>query len=233
MTAAGARFGILASTGGAVLGQLLESRWFRRHVALVAADRPCGALARADAAGVPRMLCASDDAEHREARLAAAFEQHAVDHVFVFYTRLLRHELLTRFGGRLWNLHPSRLPEFPGRHGFEDGYAAGVPMLGATLHAIDAGTDTGPLLSQSAFTRTGDMTMVHARHAVFSQQVRMTLQAGRWLDADRVQVAGGRVVLRDAPPAALHDGAVYSPGLEDIEARTLALPVPHTTEVPR
>lgn len=230
---AAARFGILASTGGAVLGKLIESPWFRAQIALVAVDRPCGALERASAAGLPVALCTSDEPAAREAMLAEAFERQRVDHVFVFYTRLLRHALLERFAGRLWNLHPTLLPAFPGAHGFEDSFAAQVPVLGSTLHAIDAGMDTGPVLMQAAFARVPGMTAAQARHEVFVQHVRMTLQAARWLAERRVRVESGRVVLRHAPPPTLQDGALFAPGFDDPAAQSLAVPSPRTTEVPR
>lgn len=212
------RFGILASTGGAVMGKLIESPWFLSQLALVAVDRPCGALERASAAGLPVALCTSEDAAAREVLLADAFARHEVEHVFVFYTRMLRHDLLQRYAGRLWNLHPSLLPAFPGGHGFEHSFAACVPVLGATLHAIDAGLDTGPVLMQSAFARTEAMTIAHARHEVFTQHVGMTLQAARWLAAGRVSVTDARVVLREPPPASVHAGTLFSPGLDDPEA---------------
>lgn len=233
MSAPITRFGVLASTGGAVLGQLIESPWFRAQLALVAVDRPCGALDRASAAGVPVALCTSNDPVARETLLAEALDRHGVEHVFVFYTRLLRHGLLQRYRGRLWNLHPSLLPAFAGAHGFEDSFAAGVPVLGSTLHAIDAGTDTGPVLMQAAFARSAILTRAQARHEVFTQHVRMTLQASRWLGAGRIGSETGRVVLHDAPPATLHDGALYSPGLDDPEAQSLALPLPRSTVVSR
>lgn len=233
MNALTKRFGVLASTGGAVLGKLIESPGFRAQLALVAVDRPCGALDRASAAGLPVALCTSDDPIARERLLADAFERHRVEHVFVFYTRLLRHELLQRYRGRLWNLHPALLPAFAGAHGFEDSLAAGVPVLGSTLHAIDDGMDTGPVLMQAAFARSDMPTQAQARHAVFTQHVRMTLQASRWLGAGRIGTETGRVVLRDAPPAMLHDGARYTPGLDDPEVLSLAVPLPRCTEVPR
>ncbi|MEQ1832956.1 MAG: formyltransferase family protein [Candidatus Eisenbacteria bacterium] len=233
MRAKTARFGILASTGGAVLGKLIESPWFRAQLALVAVDRPCGALERASAAGLSVALCTSDDAAAREVMLAEAFERHRVEHVFVFYTRLLRHALLERFTGRLWNLHPTLLPAFPGAHGFEDSIAAHVPVLGSTLHAIDAGLDTGPVLMQAAFPRVPGMTAAQARHEVFTQHVRMTLQAARWLAEGRVRVDRGRVVLRHAPPPTVRDHVLFAPGFDDQAALSHAVPSPRTTEAPR
>ena len=93
-----------------------------------------------------------------------------VEHVLLFYTRLLRHELLRRFRGRLWNLHPSLLPAFPGLHPFEDAIMADARVLGTTIHAVDAGMDTGAVLLQSVFARRPDDTEVALRHALFEQQ---------------------------------------------------------------
>lgn len=227
MSARELRLGVLTSTGGAVLGGLMaQSAWFRRQLVVVAADRNCGALERARAAGVAAELCMHEEADSREALLNAAFEQHGVEHVLVFYTRLLRHSLLERFRGRLWNLHPALLPAFPGRHGFEDGFASGARVLGTTLHAIDAGCDSGPMLIQTAFARAPGMDERAARHAVFGQQVRSALQACRWLAAGRVHCSSGRVDLNAAPAATLLAGALYSPGLDDTEAATLEIPAP-------
>ncbi len=233
MTARLIRFGVLASTGGAVLSRMLESAWFRSRLALVAADRPCGALERAGAAGVPVALVRETDRVRREQALAAAFAQQDVDHVLLFYTRLVQHELLERYSGRLWNLHPSLLPAFPGAHGFEDAMAAQARVLGTTLHAVDAGMDTGPVLIQSAFARGPGAHERELRHAMFVQQVRGALQACRWLAAGRVSVIAGHVAVRDEPAPIALDGALYTPGLDDAEARTLVIPSPSAMELPR
>src|SRR5262249_4836510 len=113
---------------------------------------------------------------------------------------------------------------FPGRHGFEDAWRAGVPVLGTTLHAIDAGCDSGPILCQTAFARGNDADPVAARHAVFRHQTSTALQACRWLAADRVRVRADRVLLADAPPAACIAGTLHAPGLDDAEAIALATP---------
>lgn len=221
------RFGVLASTGGAVLGALLESAWFRERVALVATDRPCGAVDRAATSGIAHVTVDIGDAVRREGALDSAFAAAGVTHVFLFYTRLVRHALLERWRGRLWNLHPALLPGFPGAHGFEAGWTSGVPMLGTTLHAIDAGLDTGPPLLQTAFARATFGDAATTRHAVFEQQVRSALQAAHWLAAGRVETGERAVRVSGAPPAVLLDGALYSPGLDAREALTWrSAPVP-------
>lgn len=231
MSVRGTRFGVLASTGGAVLARLMSSAWFRDRLAVVVADRPCGAIACAERAGVPTVVVDEPDARLRERALADAFDAHGADHILLFYTRLLRYDLLERRVGTLWNLHPSLLPAFPGRHGFEDAIAAGARVLGTTLHAVDAGCDTGAVLLQTAFAREPDAVLAGTRHRMFEQQVRGALQACRWIAAGRVQVVEGRVVVRDEPAPIVLDGALYSPGLDDVEARTLVVPAPVTAEV--
>ena len=220
------RFGVLASTGGAVLSSLLRSPWFRARLALVAADRECGALAHARAAGIATALCASPDAPAREAQLAAAFAREGVGHVLVFYTRLLAHALLERFRGRLWNLHPALLPAFPGRHGIADALRSGARVLGTTLHVIDAGCDTGPIALQTAFARDPAAGEVATRHAVYCQQVRSALQLARWLADDRVRSTEDAVTVSRAPAAIVLDGALYAPGLDDDEAIRFAIAAP-------
>jgi phosphoribosylglycinamide formyltransferase 1 len=223
------RFGILASTGGSVLGRMFESAWFRERVSIVVTDRPCGALARAANAGVPGLQVVLSEPVAREKALADAFTAAGVDHVLLFYTRLLRHELLRRFRGRLWNLHPSLLPAFPGAHPFEDAILADARVLGTTIHAVDEGMDTGPVLLQSAFARRPGDTEAQLRHALFEQQVRGGLQACHWLAAGRVRVDGNRVTLRDEPEPAMLDQVLFTPGLEDVEARTIRVPAPLVT----
>ena len=218
------RFGVLASTGGAVLGQMLLSSWFREHLALVVTDRACGARARAIAHGRPVVTVDARDPALRERAMADAFREAEVDHVLLFYTRLLRHDLLERYAGRLWNLHPALLPAFPGPHGFEDARRAGARLLGTTIHAVDAGMDTGPVLAQSVFAGAPGATESDLRHALFGQQVRMALQTCRWLAQERVTLEGDRVLVRDEPAPMFLAGALYAPGLDDTEARMLAIP---------
>ena len=220
------RFGILASTGGAVLGRMLESSWFRERVGIVVTDRPCGALARAARVGLPGLQVVLTDPAAREKAIADAFTAAGVDHVLLFYTRLLRHDLLRRFRGRLWNLHPSLLPAFPGMHAFEDAIMADARVLGTTIHAVDEGMDTGPVLLQSAFARRHGDGEVALRHALFEQQVRGGLQACRWLAAGRVSVDGRRLALFDEPEPELLEDVLFTPGLDDAEARAITVPAP-------
>ena len=64
--------------------------------------------------------------------------------------KILGPQFLSRFEGRIVNTHPALLPAFPGAHGVADALAYGVKVTGCTVHLVDAGTDTGPILAQQA-----------------------------------------------------------------------------------
>jgi phosphoribosylglycinamide formyltransferase-1 len=102
--------------------------------------------------GLPTFTCALADHPDRGAwdrALAAelaAFEPDLV--VSAGFMKLVGPAVLGAFGGRLVNTHPALLPAFPGAHAVRDALAAGVPVTGATVHVVDAGLDTGPVLAQ-------------------------------------------------------------------------------------
>ena len=79
--------------------------------------------------------------------MATWLEEHGVELVVLAgYMHLLTKPFLDRFPGRIVNVHPSLLPAFPGAHAIDDALAAGVETTGATVHLVDEGVDTGPVL---------------------------------------------------------------------------------------
>jgi phosphoribosylglycinamide formyltransferase-1 len=79
---------------------------------------------------------------------------------------LLTEPFLRRFPERIVNVHPSLLPSFPGAHAIEDALAAGVETTGVTVHLVDEGLDTGPVLVQEAVPVAPMETLVERIHAV-------------------------------------------------------------------
>jgi len=89
--------------------------------------------------------------EERDLLMATWLEEHGVELVVLAgYMHLLTKPFLDRFPGRIVNVHPSLLPEFPGAHAIEDALAAGVETTGVTIHLVDEGLDSGPILRQEA-----------------------------------------------------------------------------------
>jgi len=128
------------------------------------------ALTRERAAGIPTATFSLDCHESREERdlvMATWLEEHDVDLVVLAgYMHLLTKPFLARFPGRIVNVHPSLLPAFPGAHAVEDALAAGVDTTGVTVHLVDEGIDTGPILVQEPVAVEPRETLEERLHAV-------------------------------------------------------------------
>lgn len=126
-------------------------------VVAVGADRHgIEGLARADRAGVPTFTARLRDHADRSAwdlGLTEAVAAHEPDLVVsAGFMKILGPAFLDRFGGRIVNTHPALLPAFPGAHAVADALAYGVRVTGCTVHLVDGGVDTGPILAQEAVT---------------------------------------------------------------------------------
>ena len=122
-------------------------------VALVVCDRAgAGAMALARAGGVPAVhLPFGRDRASFEAAAQRELERHAIDLVALAgFMRILSPDFAAAWRGRLLNIHPSLLPEFPGLHAVRRALAAGVDHSGCTVHFVDAGVDTGPVIERRA-----------------------------------------------------------------------------------
>lgn len=141
--------GVLVSGEGSNLQALLDAGL---PVVAVASNKPgVRALGRAAAAGVAMEVFPLDDYDDRDARdraMADWLEGRGVELVVCAgYMQLLRPSFLERFPGRVVNVHPAPLPEFPGAHPLEDLLAAGARATAATVHYVDEGVDTGAVIA--------------------------------------------------------------------------------------
>ncbi len=142
--------GVLVSGSGTNLQALIDAGL---PIAGVASNVPGAyALERAHRAGIPAAVFELHDFDRREARdLAMAgwlAEQGTQVVVCAGYMHILTPAFLERFPGAVINVHPSLLPAFPGTHAVHDALAAGVAETGVTVHLVDEGVDTGPVLAQ-------------------------------------------------------------------------------------
>jgi phosphoribosylglycinamide formyltransferase 1 len=140
--------GVLVSGEGTNLQALIDAGL---PVACVASNkRGIPALARAERAGVATQAFPLEEfvtRDERDEAMGRWLEQHGVQLVVCAgYMHLLRKPFLDRFAGRIINTHPAPLPEFPGAHPLEDVLAAGVAESAATVHYVDEGIDTGPVI---------------------------------------------------------------------------------------
>ena len=153
-----ARLVVLVSGAGTNLQALLDAcadPAYGARVVAVGADRHgTGGVARAERAGLPTFVCRIPDHPDRAAWDAALTETvagHRPDLVVsAGFMKILGPAFLARFGGRTINTHPALLPAFPGAHAVRDALAYGVKVTGCTVHFVDEGVDTGPVIAQEA-----------------------------------------------------------------------------------
>ncbi len=180
---------VLVSGAGTNLQALLDSVHGReaRVVAVASSVAGAPALARASARGVPNAVFARSDHADREARdlaLADWLEERGSELVVgAGYMELLGSTFLARFPGAVINVHPSLLPAFPGLHAIEQALAYGVKVFGVTVHFIDDGVDSGPVILQRAVelpdAREPEEVLEALRpleHALLAEAVRLFAQ---------------------------------------------------------
>jgi phosphoribosylglycinamide formyltransferase-1 len=178
--------GVLASGAGTNLQALLDTVHGREaRIVGVASDVPgARALARAEEAGVPTasfVLSGHADRAARDAAIADWLEERGVRLVVLAgYMAILTPAFLARFPGAVLNVHPTLLPAFPGIRAVEQAVAYGVKVFGVTVHLVDEGVDTGPILLQRAIelpdARDPDEVRRHLQpieHALLPEAVRL------------------------------------------------------------
>ena len=145
---------VLASGTGSLLASLLDAAVgdYPARVVAVGVDRDCPAIDIAAAASLPSFRVRLADYPDRaawDAALTEATAAHSPDLVVsAGFMKILGPQFLSKFEGRTLNTHPALLPAFRGAHGVADALAHGVKVTGCTVHLVDAGTDTGPILAQ-------------------------------------------------------------------------------------
>jgi phosphoribosylglycinamide formyltransferase-1 len=165
--------GVLASGEGSNLQAILDRLHGREGIEVVAvgSDKPgARALERARGAGVPvRAFPAAEHADRRARDLAIAgwLEAAGVDLVVLAgYMQLVDPAFLARFPRRVINVHPTLLPAFPGIGAVEQAVAYGVQVFGVTVHFVDEGVDTGPIIAQRAIELPGETDADAVREAL-------------------------------------------------------------------
>jgi phosphoribosylglycinamide formyltransferase-1 len=151
--------GVLVSGEGTNLQALIDEGL--PIAGVISSKAGARALERAEAGGIETAVFALEDfatREEHDAAMAEWLEQRGVQLVVCAgYMWLLRPTFLDRFSGRIVNTHSAPLPDFPGAHPIEDVLAAGVPETAATVHYVDEGIDTGPVIAaEKVPVRDGD-----------------------------------------------------------------------------
>lgn len=151
-----ARLVVLASGTGSLLASLLAAARgdYPGRVVAVGVDRDCRAVDIAKDAGLPTYIVRLSDYPDRSAwdtAITEATSAHEPDLIVsAGFMKILGPQFLSQYIGRVVNTHPALLPAFPGAHAVPASLAYGVKVTGCTVHLVDAGMDTGPILAQEA-----------------------------------------------------------------------------------
>lgn len=197
-----ARLVVLVSGSGTNLQALLDAATdpaYGATVVAVGADRSeIEGLRRAEKAGVPTFVCRVGDHAARadwDAALTAAVAVYEPDLVVsAGFMKILGPVFLARFADRCLNTHPALLPAFPGAHGVRDALAYGVRVTGCTVHLVDAGVDTGPIVAQAAVEVLDDDDEDSLHERIKTVERELLVQVVGRLARDGFEVLEGRHV---------------------------------------
>jgi phosphoribosylglycinamide formyltransferase-1 len=196
----GGRVAVLVSGSGTNLQALLDDAGIRPHLALVVSDRPgVQALQRAADAGIEGLVIepTGDRAELTSA-VADALEARGIDMIAsAGYMRVLGPSVVERWRHRWLNVHPALLPSFPGMHGVRDALAYRVKVTGVTVHFVDEGVDSGPIVLQEALAIRDDDVWDTLEPRIHEVEHRLLRRAVRALLEDRLVVQGRHVRIRE------------------------------------
>lgn len=173
---------MLASGTGTLLQAMIDAGpALAAEIVAIGSDRDCEALVRADRAGIDNFSVLPGSFPDRRAwdrAITDEVQRHEPEWVVsAGFMRLLGPEFLAAFGGRIINSHPALLPAFPGAHGVADALDYGVKVTGCTVHLVDSGVDTGPIIAQEPVTvlPDDDADSLHERIKVVERRLLVSV----------------------------------------------------------
>jgi len=200
------RTGVLASGRGSNFVALVEAQkrgeLAPADIVVMICNKPGAAvLARARELGIEPVLLPHREFASREEfdqALVKALRERGVELVVLAgFMRLLTPTFLNAFPNRVINLHPALLPSFPGTDGIGDALAYGVKVTGVTVHLVDPGVDTGPILLQEAVTIGEEETRESLEARIHALEHRLLPRAVHLVAAGEAQVEGRRVRIKE------------------------------------
>lgn len=200
------RIAVLASGRGTNLQALIEAQNADRlggEIVLVVSDNPqAKALERASRHGIPTRVIEPTGYATREGfdrALVETLQAHRVELVVLAgYMRLLSPVVLQAYPQRVINIHPSLLPSFPGLNAQEQAWKYGVKYTGCTVHFVDEGMDTGPIIAQRVVAVNPEDTADDLAAKILQEEHRLYPQVVRWLAEGRVVLQGRRVLIKES-----------------------------------
>lgn len=195
--------GVLCSGRGTDLQSIIDAIGrgeISAEIAIVLTDTPDAyALTRAEKAGI-KAVCIDrkkfDGRQPFEEALVKALDEAGVTLVVLAgFMRILTPYFVRHFAGRIMNIHPALLPSFPGAHAHRDVLAYGVKVSGCTVHFVDEGTDSGPIILQAAVPVLDDDTeetlgarVLEQEHIIYPKAIQLYCEGKLEVDGRHVRI---------------------------------------------
>ncbi|CAM3665671.1 phosphoribosylglycinamide formyltransferase [Cohnella lubricantis] len=207
------RVAVFASGSGSnfqALAEAVRDGGIPAEIALLVCDKPAAPVVRrAETLGVPTYLFDPKSYASREAyeeEIVGRLREEGVELIVLAgYMRIITDVLVKPYDGRMINVHPSLLPAFPGMRAVRQALEHGVKVAGATVHFVDGGLDSGPILAQKAVEIRGDDTEETLTARIHAIEHELLPQAVRWIAEGRVKLNGRNVTIR-------HDESEFQKG---------------------
>ncbi len=200
------RIAVLASGGGTNLQSIIDQQQCGKlsvDVALVISNNPgAGALVRAQQAGINTLCINHRNYSTRhdfDQALINALQQADIDLVVLAgFMRIITPVMLKAFPQRIINIHPALLPAFPGLDVQQQAIDYGARFSGCTVHFVDAGVDTGPIIIQAVVPILPEDSAATLAERILEQEHRIYPQAIQWLAEGRVKIDDRKVIISDS-----------------------------------
>lgn len=205
------KLGVLCSGRGTDLQSIIDAihkGFLAAQISIVLTDKPnVKALERAEEAGIKNICVDRKNFSDR-----ASFEAELLKHlkgvdlvILAGFMRILSGDFVRRFEGRIMNIHPSLLPSFPGAHAHRDVLAYGAKVSGCTVHFVDEGTDSGPIIMQAAVEVKEDDTeetlaarVLEQEHKIYPLAIKLFIEGRLKIVGRKVQIGGGKMKIKRA-----------------------------------
>lgn len=198
------KLGVLISGNGSNLQSIIdniEKGSLQAVIKIVISNNPDAyGLTRAKNHGIPFVVLKNSDYKNKEdydAQLIKILKDNGVELVTLAgFMRIISPALLKAFPGRILNIHPALLPSFPGLHGQKQAVDYGVKFSGCTVHFVDEGVDTGPIIIQSAVPVLDDDTEDTLAARILKEEHKIYPQAIKLFAEGRLEIKGRKVLVK-------------------------------------
>lgn len=199
------KLGVLISGNGSNLQSIIdhiEKGSLQAVIKIVISNNPDAyGLSRAKKHGIPFVVLKNGNFKNKEdfdAELVKVLKDNGVELVILAgFMRIISPDFIKAFSGKIMNIHPALLPSFPGLHGQRQAVEYGVKFSGCTVHFVNEGVDTGPIIIQSAVPVLDDDTEDTLAARILKEEHRIYPQAIQLFADDKLEIKGRKVRIKN------------------------------------